>query len=236
MKNCDEMVNDLFERREQYVAEQKRKRKILARAASSVCCLCLVSLMGAGAWKSGWFNAEPPVSLNDSTIIGEKDYIDPADSTSQQGSGDVSDAAPPQSGDPAFNGESGQDSLIEWQGKIISDYDVGSSACYAAPDNNNFGLSVPLRNAIAEYGDAARYMVVVDIFKDQEQVSADKSLLEAEMMRLEALGYNVILEENDLDTEPVYYLEIQASKEQLENFACNEDYGYFFFGRSERVN
>ena len=27
MKNCDEMVNNLFERREQYVAEQKRKRK-----------------------------------------------------------------------------------------------------------------------------------------------------------------------------------------------------------------
>jgi len=236
MKNCDEMVNNLFERREQYVAEQKRKRKIITLMASSVCCLCLVSLMGVGVWQSGWFNVEPQVSLNDSTIIGEKDYIDPVDNTKPQVNGDVSNVVLPQSDNPTFSGESGQDSLIEWQGKIILDYDVGIAASYATPDNNNFGISIPLRSAIEEYGDAARYMVVVDIFKDKEQVSTDKSLLEAEMMRLEKLGYNVIIEVNDLDTEPIYYLEIQASKEQLENFACNEDYGYFFFGRSERMN
>lgn len=55
MKNCDEMVKDLFERREQYVAEQKRKRKMITRIASSICCVCLVAFMGVGAWQSGIF-------------------------------------------------------------------------------------------------------------------------------------------------------------------------------------
>ncbi len=51
MKSCDEMVNSLLERRVQYVAEQKRKRKIITRLASSICCLCLIALMGFGVWK-----------------------------------------------------------------------------------------------------------------------------------------------------------------------------------------
>lgn len=53
MKNCDEMVNSLLERRVQYVAEQKRKRKIITRMASSICCLCLIAFTGFGVWKSG---------------------------------------------------------------------------------------------------------------------------------------------------------------------------------------
>lgn len=53
MKNCDEMVNSLLERRVQYVAEQKRKRKIITRMASSICCLCLIAFMGFGVWKWG---------------------------------------------------------------------------------------------------------------------------------------------------------------------------------------
>ncbi len=44
MKSCDEMVNSLLERREQYVAGQKRKRKVLTRTVTSLCCVCLVAL------------------------------------------------------------------------------------------------------------------------------------------------------------------------------------------------
>ena len=60
MKTCDEMVNSLLERREQYAAAQKRKRTGIARAAASMCCVCLVALMGIGVWNGGMFDAASP--------------------------------------------------------------------------------------------------------------------------------------------------------------------------------
>lgn len=34
MKNCDEMVNSLLERRDRYTAEQEKRRKILTRTVT----------------------------------------------------------------------------------------------------------------------------------------------------------------------------------------------------------
>lgn len=52
MKNCDEMVNDLLVRREQYLAERKHRRRVIARAAASACCVCLVALAGFLVWRN----------------------------------------------------------------------------------------------------------------------------------------------------------------------------------------
>ncbi len=77
MKNCDEMVNSLLERRDRYVAEQGRKRKVLVRTATPVCCACLVALLGFGMWQGGMFWAkEPEQTLNDALYPGIKDYFD----------------------------------------------------------------------------------------------------------------------------------------------------------------
>lgn len=59
MKTCDEMVNSLLERREQYAAEQKRKKTMVTRAAASMCCICLVAFMGIDIWTGGLFDAAP---------------------------------------------------------------------------------------------------------------------------------------------------------------------------------
>lgn len=61
MKNCDEMVSSLLERRDRYAAEQKRKRKVITRAASSVCCVCLIALLGFGIF-NGKSHDEPAAS------------------------------------------------------------------------------------------------------------------------------------------------------------------------------
>lgn len=83
MKNCDEMVNSLLERRERYVAEQKRKRKVLTRTVTSMCCVCLVALLGFGMWQSGILTTTPPITppaaLDNPINIGE-DYINPDES------------------------------------------------------------------------------------------------------------------------------------------------------------
>lgn len=77
MKNYDELTNDLLERRDRYVADQKKKRKSLMSVATSLCCLCLVALLGFGMWQGGMFNTTPPdQTLEDALFPGIKDNFD----------------------------------------------------------------------------------------------------------------------------------------------------------------
>ena len=66
MKNCDEMTQSLIERRDEYLAEQKKKRKTAAKIITPVASLCIVALLGFGAWSSGIFTAKPPVADGES--------------------------------------------------------------------------------------------------------------------------------------------------------------------------
>lgn len=65
MKNCDEMVDSLLERRDQYLSEQKRKKKVIARTATSAFCVCLVALFGFGALQSGVVNTPLEPTMDD---------------------------------------------------------------------------------------------------------------------------------------------------------------------------
>lgn len=77
MKNCDEMVNSLLERREQYIIEQKRKRKIITRTVTPICCVCIVALLGFGMWHGGMFNtASSDQIVEDALYPGIKDNFD----------------------------------------------------------------------------------------------------------------------------------------------------------------
>lgn len=76
MKNYDELTSDLLKRRDHYVTEQKKKRKRTMVAITAMCCFCLVALLGFGIRKVGTDN-RPPITINDSINIGDKDYIDP---------------------------------------------------------------------------------------------------------------------------------------------------------------
>lgn len=68
MKNYDEVTHDLLERRDRYVAEQKKKRKRMMGVVSSICCFCLVALIGVGVWRSGMLTTPPTILDNNSTI------------------------------------------------------------------------------------------------------------------------------------------------------------------------
>ncbi len=76
MKNYDEVTNDLLKRRHRYVAEQKKKRKRVMGVATSLCCFCLVALLGFGMWRGILFDSEQPIVLDNSVNTGEPDYID----------------------------------------------------------------------------------------------------------------------------------------------------------------
>ncbi len=59
MKTCDEMVNSLLERREQYAAVQKKKKRVLV---STITSLCVVAMVGVAVWKGADWMAQPTVT------------------------------------------------------------------------------------------------------------------------------------------------------------------------------
>lgn len=76
MKNYEQMANALFERRENYMAEQRRKRKIVIRTVTSLCGVCLVALLGFGVWKVGVFDTSSQQTTQDTLYPGIKDNFD----------------------------------------------------------------------------------------------------------------------------------------------------------------
>ena len=79
MKNYDELTTDLLERRDRYVTEQKKKRKRVMGVASSLCCFCLVALLGFGMWQGGMFDATPPAITGEQTFSGDNNNTDQND-------------------------------------------------------------------------------------------------------------------------------------------------------------
>lgn len=63
MKNYEELTKDLLSRRDCYIAAQKQRR---ITAVTSLCCVCIVALLGFGLWKSGTFRpATGDLSISD---------------------------------------------------------------------------------------------------------------------------------------------------------------------------
>ena len=79
MKNYNEMANDVLRRIGEHETLQRNRRKVMKKVILPICCFCLVALLGIGLWQGNFFNSKPPITLDDSTIIGEKDYEDDKD-------------------------------------------------------------------------------------------------------------------------------------------------------------
>jgi len=71
MKNYNEIANDLFERRDKCLAEQKARRKTITRLTTSICSFVLVALLGIGVWQSGWLDPVTPPNTDDPAISGD---------------------------------------------------------------------------------------------------------------------------------------------------------------------
>ena len=82
MKSCDEMINDLLARRQQYETDRIHKRKILARTITPLCCMCLIALIGFVAWQGGAFEKTPIQTEHDAVIPGTKDWYRPGEAES----------------------------------------------------------------------------------------------------------------------------------------------------------
>lgn len=237
MKSCDDMVNSLLERREQYAAKQKHKRKVIIRTVS-VSCICLVALLSFGVWQSGILKETLPA------IIGENGCTDSNEtngSTNSQ-SFQTGNAVTGSDSSGAANADVGNyPSNYIPDGKeqtLISSFDVSGipSASYAVPENGEFGFSIPLREAMNKYGNSVLYRVIIDVFSDKEQLSPDSSQVKEECDRLSNRGYTVAYEIYFDGESYHYYFTVHATYEQLSSFAASKEYGYFMLLYDEGIN
>ena len=73
MKSSEEMVTSLFERRAQYEAKKKQKKKIFIRAAMVFGCVCIITCAGMGLWRSGI--SDTVNTAGNKIVIGHTDGI-----------------------------------------------------------------------------------------------------------------------------------------------------------------
>lgn len=79
MKNYNELANDVLRRIGEYETKKRIRRKVMKRVVTPVCCCCVAALLVIGLWQGDFFKTTPSVTLDDSTVIGDKDYISPED-------------------------------------------------------------------------------------------------------------------------------------------------------------
>ncbi len=165
MKNSNEMMNSLLERRDRYEVERAQKRTRLTHTLTPIGCICLVALLGVGAWQSGIFETQPSQTLNDAVIPGIKDWYGPGEEE------------PPLKANPEKK-------------EVVSSYGGGVNASYATPENGEFSFSIPLNNAMEAYGNAVDYRVVIDVFSEGALQSVESETVNGEMKRLIECGYD----------------------------------------------
>ncbi|MBP3937949.1 MAG: hypothetical protein IK955_00945 [Clostridia bacterium] len=242
MKTYDEMAENVFRRRDEYLLKKKETRKKTVKLSVFFACMALVLFAGLGVWQSEVFDNKPlnnteisgqptdksqakeEQTLADSVIVGEKDWYGPVEDT------------------PYINGHNIPLDEEGWNGngerlKLIESFecDVSSAiACYALPRNGDCFFSIPLNAAFEAYGETDEelgmklvYRVVVRVFEDGKMITGKENLLKI-AEKLGEMGYYAPVEiPNNRDDLAV--LSLHVTEDELKNFPGDEERGYFFF-------
>ncbi len=89
MKDYNEMAEAVFARRDEYVREVKRKKKIALSSSLSFCAVCLAVIGAIGIWKTGTVEPDPevlgtkPAYMTESTDISEELHSLSSNATSE---------------------------------------------------------------------------------------------------------------------------------------------------------
>ena len=234
MKSYDEMAENVFRRRDEYVVKKRELRKKTVKLSVSFACMALVLFAGLGLWQNGESEAKPlnntentqgkeEQTIADSAVVGERDYYGPVTDTPY-----INGLCIPLDGDWNCNGE---------KLKMIESYESGGSsalACYASPKNGDKFFSIPLHAAFDAFGETDEetgkkivYRVVVRVFEDGKMIMGKENLLKI-AEKLSEMGYYAPVEIPNNDDD-LAVLTLHASEEDLKNFPEDEENGYFFF-------
>ncbi len=218
MKTYDEMAESVFERRDEYEKKQKIKRKKLAAVTVSFACVAVALAVGAGVWQ-GYKKPETVQQAEDAVEPGIKDWYGPGEEppeSDDNNSAEQNDFYLPVGEEPT----SKRTDLI-----LVSSFENAGFYSYATPEAGKHFFSVPLKNALEEYGDTAIYQVKVNVFSDNDHIQNAEELVKIAEM-LYDLGYTSAIE---TDTDNYSILTLHATESQLKNFKADDEHGYFFF-------
>ncbi len=138
MKNYNEIANDIFERREEYVAARREKRRSAVRITSAVCSFVLVALLGVGVWRSGLLS---------------RGFLPVTDGTSDEDLSESNTGVEKPNVPVIWGNNSGGSEnagLVEWNGKRITDSLYNALRNYEN-ENCAFAVSPILRYIDEEY-------------------------------------------------------------------------------------
>ncbi len=241
MKTYDEMAENVFRRRDEYLLKKKETRKKTVKLSVSFACMALVLFAGLGLWQKGRFENKPlnntetneqltdnaqgkeEQTIADSVVVGDRDYYGPVTDTPY-----INGLCIPLDGEWNCNGEKLK--MIEsYEGSVSS-----ALACYALPKNGDQFFSIPLHAAFDAYGETDEdtgkkivYRVVVRVFEDGKMIMGKENLLKI-AEKFGEMGYISAIEiPNDQDDLAV--LTLHVTEEDLKNFPEDKENGYFFF-------
>ena len=210
--------------------------RILIPAAA---CLCLIvgalavsGRLGIGAPGDNVFSAEidPKTDGEDNAIIPLPDEEGDAGSVNTSADCEQIDPqqdTPPAESSAAFEPDNHDPEAGEPVTPMISSFDGGEPlALDMAVIDGAFFLSPKLEGALAQYGDGARYRVLVELFRGGVQIGSDSEEAKSEMQRFADEGYTVALEKIFDGYVWHYYFTLHADAAQLRHFPAKESYGY----------
>ena len=138
MKNYKEVADSVFERREQHEALKRRKRKILFRTLTPICCVCLIAFSGVGLLKSGIFTHGIPASPSESISSGTDSKNPQSDNTS---SDNGKNSSQPESGNNEYDNVSGSQAssfdiggVVDYNGRWYTQKDPAREECVVVRD------------------------------------------------------------------------------------------------------
>ena len=125
---------------------------------------------------------------------------------------------------------------------VVESYAVDGEACYVAPKNGEINTSMPLRNAMAYYGDQAAYRVIVELFHDENGIGFDSAEMAEVINALDAIGYRQIRLERVIHQDAAsVLLTMLLTKGEVKHFAeaisgsAAANYGFMFYLYREYV-
>ncbi|MCQ2484848.1 MAG: hypothetical protein MJ168_05890 [Clostridia bacterium] len=235
MKDYNQIASELLERRDEFVTEQRRKRRNTIKAGTSVICVVAVAI-GVGLWKKNDIK-KPEVQGGAVTQI-YTEIVEPQtkgeDNTKVDSptKGENGTTVTEKTEKKKIDGTDTTEEISYLVKKIITNYPTSGDACYVAPRN---GMQFSSREVEAALKDAKErnqkvtLLVSIDIFKDSDKVDDATE----EYNRLSLLGYHFytipVWEYEGEDARKVYRQEIVTllTSDMIENFSINPEYGYF---------
>lgn len=217
MKNYREMANSVLQRSDEIIRSNQKKRKTAIMAVSALSC-CLAVLLGIGVMK-GKLTVNPKPETAEST---QNHHT--TERTSQTV---INGVNVPWSPDGTDSTDGRENAPI----KIIDRYGSDTSEKYLFPQNGTVLITIPLKEAMEEHGNAPMYRIKIGIVKDGKELVTDKAQLSTEFERIcNAVTDNkenqIAFETSTNDKGTFFKISGTVTSDFIENFPASEKYGY----------